>query len=274
MVHVYVNDIEVGNGNLLLVTMYEKDNILLPSILLIEMACHLVIHMVEMRRRAFFILQPWCGLYPAVHSLGSLIVTRIHLGSFDCISESIMSNIVLILHHGFFYLQPWVLFHVALWSPKSQGNWFDQIARICALVRQVSAQLIQFDSSTGDFSYENLIFLLSFGYYSDFLVMQLIVPSYVHDATIFVERKLTVTMAVRNVILGQLAEVVVGRFSSGDAAILIEIQCGVLTATTFVLADWLEVSADAHGHKKWLPEPRDYEIFYVCDTLLVSHWIY
>ncbi|RZC91717.1 hypothetical protein C5167_027781 [Papaver somniferum] len=37
MVHVYVNDNDVGNGNLLLVTMYEKDNILLASILSIEM---------------------------------------------------------------------------------------------------------------------------------------------------------------------------------------------------------------------------------------------
>ncbi|XP_026413071.1 uncharacterized protein LOC113308837 [Papaver somniferum] len=86
----------------------------------------------------------------SVHSLGSLVVTQIHLGSFDCLFEFIMFNTLIILHHGFLYLQPWVFFHVALWFHKSQGNWFYQIARTCALVRKISAQLIRFDSSAGN----------------------------------------------------------------------------------------------------------------------------
>lgn len=172
----------------------------------------------------------------AVHSFGLLVVTRICLGILDCINDSILFNTVIILHHWFLYLRPWVFFHVTLWFHASHSNWFDQIDRTCALVRQVSAQLIQFHSSAGVFSYENLIFLLSFGYHSYFSGIQLIVPLYVHDATFVVERA---TMVARNVILGKLAEAVVGRLNSDDV-------------TSFLLAHWLGVHSGSECFR-WIP---------------------
>lgn len=93
----------------------------------------------------------------------------------------------------------------------------------------------------------------------------MIVPLCVHDAPFFVERELTSTMASRNVILGKLAEVVVGRLNSDNA-------------TSFLLAEWLEVLPREHEHKKWFPKSMlVYGSISICEKfmqeILQSHWI-
>ncbi|XP_026449650.1 uncharacterized protein LOC113349823 [Papaver somniferum] len=150
-----------------------------------------------------------------------------------------------ILHHVLLYLHPWVLFHVDLWFRKSQLNGFDQNSITCALVRQVTAQLIQFDSPAGDFPYEHLIFrfLTSLGYHSEFSALRFIVLLYVTDADIVDKKKLTVTMAARNGNLSHLAESLVWRLHSGDA-------------TAFILAELWEIRAREQEHKQWLPKPQ------------------
>ncbi|XP_026393628.1 uncharacterized protein LOC113288723 [Papaver somniferum] len=234
---VHPTDIQLDSK--LFVQMPEKDKILFARVVTIHMAIQLLVQMLEMWRPVFFRLQLECGLghVIAVHSLGLLVVTQIHLGSF--IYEFIIFNTVIILHYGFSYLPPWAFFHVAPWFSKFQGNWFDQIDRTCTLVRQVSSQLIQFDSSTSDFSYENLIFLLIFGYHSYFLAVQYIVFLCVTDVDIVEERKLTITIAARTGI--HLVENVVEILNCGDAQ-------------TFILVEWLEVSASEHEHNQWLPK--------------------
>ncbi|RZC66492.1 hypothetical protein C5167_010184 [Papaver somniferum] len=82
-------------------------------------------------------------IYDRVHSLGLLVVTQIHLGSF--IYEFIIFN---------------------------TGNWFDQIDRTCTLVRQERKLTITIAARTGIHLVENVVEILNCGDAQTFILVE------------------------------------------------------------------------------------------------------
>ncbi|XP_026398090.1 uncharacterized protein LOC113293804 isoform X2 [Papaver somniferum] len=193
----------------------------------------------------------------AVHSFGSLVVTQIHFVSFECVFKVLMFNTFTILHHGFLYLQSWSLFHIVIWIHMDQGTWFNQRVGTSAFFGLTSSQMSQVASSAGDFSYENLIFVLipSLVYHSDFSAIHLTVLLCITDADIVDERTLTVTMAARTGNLSHLAKSLVWRLRSGDA-------------TAFILSELWEIRAMEKKHKQWLPKPTEVNLLVCTDAHL------
>lgn len=109
-------------------------------------------------REVILLLHLRCSMFHeiTVNPLGSLLVTQIQIASFECAFQFLMFNTLTILHHDFFYVQIWILFHLMVWFHKAQSTLFNQIVRPwSSIFRQGSSQMAERNESfiillTGD----------------------------------------------------------------------------------------------------------------------------